>query len=154
MKMKPLFLLFTLLIFAAGCGHSDVFEKIHSFPKHEWLSSETPAFKFEVQDTASAYQLFLVLRHTDAYHFKNIWLQLHIQAPDSSYTINREFTLADNNKWLGAGMDDIYEHRILFSPQPIKLNKGSYTFRLQHIMREDPLLNVMNAGIRIQKINQ
>ena len=152
MKMKPLLLFLTILIFATSCEHSSFFEKVHSFPKHEWSSSETPAFQFEVQDSAATYQLFFVFRHTDAYHFKNIWLQLHILAPDSSYSINREFTLADNNKWLGTGMDDIYEHRILFSPQPIRLQKGNYTFRLQQIMREDPLLNVMNAGIRVQKI--
>ena len=152
MKMKPLLVCLSLLIVTASCEHSNFFEKVHSFPAHEWPSSETPAFHFEVVDTAATYQLFFVFRHTDAYHFKNIWLQLHIHAPDSSYTINREFTLADNNKWLGAGMDDIYEHRILFSPQPIRLQKGNYTFALQQIMREDPLQNVMNAGIRVQKI--
>jgi hypothetical protein len=32
------------------------------------------------------------------------------------------------------------------------LKKGMYTFTLQHVMREDPLQYVMNAGIRVEKV--
>jgi hypothetical protein len=31
--------------------------------------------------------------------------------------------------------------------------KGDYTFTLEQIMREDPLKNVLNAGLRIEKVN-
>ncbi len=50
-------------------------------------------------------------------------------------------------------MDDIYEQRIRITPgeQPVPLQAGTYKFTLQQIMREDPLENVMNAGIRIEK---
>ena len=68
-----------------------------------------------------------------------------------TYTIKREFPLADNTKWLGTGMDDIIEHRITFNTLPIHLKKGNYTFSLQQIMREDPLQHVLNAGIRVEK---
>ena len=52
-------------------------------------------------------------------------------------------------------MDDIYVHRIPLAPQPGDTfyfnQKGEYTFTIEHIMREDPLENVMNIGLRLEK---
>jgi gliding motility-associated lipoprotein GldH len=59
----------------------------------------------------------------------------------------------DDKGWLGSGMDDIYEHRIRITQQPQRLaRKGLYKFRLEQIMREDPLENIMNVGIRVEKV--
>ncbi len=58
----------------------------------------------------------------------------------------------DEKGWLGSGMDDIFEHRILITAAPEPLNRaGIYTFRLENIMRVDPLPEVMNVGIRVEK---
>ncbi len=66
-----------------------------------------------------------------------------------------ELPLATNEKgWLGTGMDDLYEHRIALTPlnESFYFKKaGEYTFTLEQIMREDPLSNVMNVGLRIEK---
>ena len=56
--------------------------------------------------------------------------------------------------WLGTGMDDLYEHRIALTPinQQFYFKKaGTYTFSLEHVMREEPLEHVMNVGLRIEK---
>jgi gliding motility-associated lipoprotein GldH len=59
----------------------------------------------------------------------------------------------DDKGWLGTGMDDIFEHRILITGEPVLLKKpGTYRFRLENIMREDPLEHVMNVGIRVEKV--
>ena len=61
-----------------------------------------------------------------------------------------ELPLATNEKWLATGMDDIYEHRIkLTDPQYLKA--GIYHFIVEQIMREDPLENIMNVGLRVEK---
>ncbi|HEX6915215.1 MAG TPA: gliding motility lipoprotein GldH [Chitinophagaceae bacterium] len=143
-----------LLLIATGCSTNAVYEKMAFFPAQEWISGRPESFKFEITDTASSYRLYLVLRHTDAYRWKNIWINLGFRTPDSSYTVRREFTLADNEKWFGTTMDDIVEQRIPFTPNnaPVQLKKGSYTFTLQHVMREDPLQHVLNAGVRVEKV--
>lgn len=76
---------------------------------------------------------------------------MDVKDPDTTYTVKREFTLANNTQWLGTGMDDIIEQRIPFDSKPFPLKKGMYTFTLQQVMREDPLQNVMAAGIRVEK---
>jgi GldH lipoprotein len=47
-------------------------------------------------------------------------------------------------------MDDIYEHRIQLT-EPQHWKAGVYHFTVEQIMREDPLENVMNVGLRVEK---
>jgi len=139
-----------------SCNTSlDVFEQTVFFPKHEWDSKDQPNFSFEVKDTAARYQIYVVVRHEDAYHYKNLWLNITTQAPSEkpqSQKVN--LPLANNaSGWLGKGMDDVFDHRIRITSAPIALKKGLYHFTLQQIMREDPLPAMLNAGIRVEKSN-
>jgi gliding motility-associated lipoprotein GldH len=145
--------------FISSCNTIDLYEKSVSIPGHSWKSSYKPSFTFTIKDTTGSYKLFLVLRHNDKYGFNNIWLNISVKAPgaDSVVTFKADKQLATNDKgWLGAGMDDIYEHRIELNEELVDNNislrkKGDYTFTLEQIMREDPLNNVLNAGLRIEK---
>lgn len=149
MKLSLFFI--ATLVFLASCTTLDVYEKTAAFPSHKWSNTQLLPFTFTIKDTTTPYNFYVVIRHEDAYNYKNIWLNIRVKDPDSTYTIKREFILADNTKWLGTGMDDIIEHRITFNPIPIHLKKGNYTFTLQQIMRDDTLQHLLNAGIRVEK---
>jgi gliding motility-associated lipoprotein GldH len=155
-KRTSLYLVIACSFFMAvsSCTTSDAFEKTTFFPKHEWRSADKEPFTFSISDTASLYNIYIVLRHSDAYKYNNIWMNVTTQINnDSATTKQLELVLGDNSKgWLGAGMDDIYEHKILINRYPVKLKKGDYHFMLQHTMREDPLQYIFNAGIRVEKV--
>jgi hypothetical protein len=51
-------------------------------------------------------------------------------------------------------MDEIIEHRIKINQYPVKLKQGNYRFMIEQIMRENPLLFVLHAGVRIEKNTQ
>lgn len=141
----------------ASCTTVATFEKSVPIPNHSWQSSFKPEMSFEITDTIAQYRLYIVLRHTDAYRYKNIWINLQMQSPGSQVrNESLELQLATDDKgWLGSGMDDIYEHRIAITPpeRPEPLKAGAYTFRIEQIMREDPLEHVMNVGVRLEKVN-
>jgi gliding motility-associated lipoprotein GldH len=142
-------------LFVSSCTTVDVFEKNVAIPRHSWSSQFKPVIDFEIGDTTSRYSVYIVIRHTDAYRYKNIWLNIETQSPDGTKR-NQPLDLqlaTDNKGWLGSGMDDIFEHRILITPpqQPEQLHKGTYHFRIGNIMREDPLEHVLNVGIRVEK---
>jgi gliding motility-associated lipoprotein GldH len=150
-----------LLIIASGffalssCQTVDVFEKNIPIPKQAWSSQFKPEISFEITDTVSRYDVFVVLRHTNAYRYKNLWVNIAIQGPgNTTFNQSLEMELATDDKgWTGTGMDDVYEQRVRISPaqKPWELKKGTYRFRLSNIMREDPLEHVMNVGIRVEK---
>ncbi len=124
-----------------------------AIPGHQWKSSFKPSFTFTIKDTNSLYQIFLILRHNEKYNYSNIYVNLYARLPgqDSALKIQQDLLLASPEKgWLASGMDDIYEHRLKLG-EPQTLKAGTYTFILEQIMREDPLLNVMNAGLRVEK---
>jgi gliding motility-associated lipoprotein GldH len=153
-----LFRQFLLLVFCAfwpgACTTVDLYEKTVPVPNHEWKSTYKPEFNFIISDTTALYHAYFVIRHTEKYNYNNIWVNYYYQPPgDTIHKETREFQLATNDKgWLGTGMDDVYEHRLKFAPDPGKLKAGSYKFILENIMREDPLQHVLNVGIRIEKV--
>jgi gliding motility-associated lipoprotein GldH len=149
------YILFTLIILITSCGSVDVFEKNVAIPDHEWSSSFKPEIDFEVTDTASLYNIYAVIRHTDAYRYNNMYMNVYFQVPGDTLRKERlDLRLATDDKgWLGTGMDDIFEHRILITREPQRLTKsGLYKFTLENLMREDPLQYVMNVGIRVEKV--
>lgn len=160
MLRKPSFCLLSIaccLLFAS-CNTVDLYEKAVSIPGHSWKNSFKPSFTFNITDTASAYRLYFIIRHTDKYNFNNIYINLGTKPPgtDSLQTARFDCQLATNEKgWLGTGMDDIYEHRVELTTKSSQFyfsKKGTYTFTVEQIMRQDPLEHVLNAGLRIEKI--
>jgi gliding motility-associated lipoprotein GldH len=150
-------LLLVLVSFITACETIDVFEKNVNIPGHEWSNSFRPEIAFEISDTTSLYNIYVVLRHTDAYRYKNIYMNIYTQVPGDTLLKQRlDLQLATDDKgWLGSGMDDIFEHRIRITKDPQKLTKaGLYKFTLEQIMREEPLQHVMNVGIRVEKVKE
>jgi gliding motility-associated lipoprotein GldH len=148
-------LFFTIFLFS--CKRIELYEKTAFIPHHQWAGTFKPSFTFNIQDTSAAYQVYFTIRHTDRYNFNNIYVNLSIQQPgaDTAQSVRYDLPLGNNeNGWLGSGMDDIYEHRVPLTPsgQSFYFRKaGNYTFTVQQIMREDPLEQVMNVGIRLEK---
>ncbi|HET6993894.1 MAG TPA: gliding motility lipoprotein GldH [Chitinophagaceae bacterium] len=137
-----------------SCTTVDLYEKSLPVPGHAWYNSFRPTFEFIIKDTNSAYQPLLILRHNEKYHYRNIYINLYIQGPgqDTAQKFQLDLPLASKDgKWLATGMDDIYEHRISLLESPPNLKAGLYKFTVEQIMRENPLQNVYDVGIRVEK---
>ena len=139
-----------------SCTTVDVFEKNVTIPRQSWSSRFKPDITFDIKDTTARYKIFIVIRHTDAYRYKNIWINIHTESPSGAVhnqPLNLQLAI-DSQGWIATGMDDIFEHRIQITPpdSPERLSAGTYHFQLENIMREDPLTNVMNVGIRLEKV--
>ena len=155
-KYKLQFLVLPIVhcLLFSSCKQIDVYEKHTVIPKYEWQSSFSATGDFLITDTISAYSIYLVLRHTDAYQYNNIWLNIGLQAPgDSMYIQKVNLILGDDaSGWEGTGMNDIWEIRKLLNGKPRRFKQaGKYSFTISQIMRNNPLLNVMSAGLRVEK---
>jgi gliding motility-associated lipoprotein GldH len=140
-----------------GCQKIDLFEKNVPIPGHSWQNNFRPTIEFTIEDTTNLYHLFVVVRHTDAFGFNNLWMNIYTQSPTDPKPKKQQLdlTLAQNEKgWLGTGMNDIFEHRIRITREPIALQKGNYRFQMEQIMREDPLKEVLNVGLRLERVRK
>ncbi len=157
-SFKGIFILAVVIsaLYFSSCKTNDFFERNITIPNQKWERSFKPSVSFDISDTLALYNIYVSMRHTHAYSFNNIWLNVQFQLPGDTVKQQRvEIPLASGEAWLGTGMDDIYEVRQLITPQPFQFkDTGKSTFTLEQIMREDPLKHVINAGIRVEKVVQ
>lgn len=155
-QLKNFLLIILSSLFFISCAKIGVFEKTEPIPAQSWFYNNKPAFVFTITDTSAAYNIYLVLRHTDAYNYNNLWLTLGSQAPEDSMRFqNINIELGNDAKgWEGNGIDDIFEIRKPITAGPVPFKKaGNYTFTIAQIMRENPLKHILNVGIRVEKVN-
>ncbi len=139
-----------------GCKQIDVFEKNTAIPNKQWKANYAAKGDFEIKDSLAYYELYVVLRHTDAYKYNNIWLNVGLQSPgDSLYFQKVNLSLGnDADGWFGSGMNDIWEVRKKLTDKPMRFKKaGTYNFSIFQVMRDNPLPEVMSAGLRVIKTN-
>jgi gliding motility-associated lipoprotein GldH len=152
--VKSLQLSVLAFLFLTSCQTIPLYEQTTIFPEHSWSSKQVNAYQFNISDSTASYKVYFVIRHHNAYHYKNIWLQVGVQTPNGNLSKqNVNLNMADESKgWLGTGMDDIFDQRIPLINLPTHFQKGITTFYLQHTMREDPLQNILSTGIRVEKV--
>jgi gliding motility-associated lipoprotein GldH len=155
-RKQLLFPAFFILI--SSCNWTTgVFEKNLEFNDHEWSSSVKPDISFDITDTVSLYNIYIVLRHTDAYHFNNMYVRATVKEPGNPQgrTGDYDLQLATNGKgWIGTAMDDIYDARLLIQQKTRFRKAGTYHITLEQLMREDPLKNVLSAGLRVERTQE
>ena len=153
-KLQLITIVATFCMLISSCTQIEVFEKNTVIPKYEWQSSFSATGDFLVTDTVSAYSIYVVLRHTDAYQYNNIWLNIGLQPPGDSLRVQKvDLKLGDDaNGWEGTGMNDIWEVRKLLNGQARRFKQpGKYHFKISQIMRDNPLLHVMSVGLRLER---
>ena len=153
--LKIVLPLFVLCVTLFSCQEIDLFEKNIPIPDMRWNNNFNSKGSFEIKDTTSTYNVYLVLRHTDAYLYNNIWLNVGLQLPGQDAMQYQKINIIlgnDAQGWNGVGMNDIWEVRKLLSGKPKRFIKaGQYNFSIAQLMRDNPLLQIISIGMSVQK---
>ncbi|MBK5286399.1 MAG: gliding motility lipoprotein GldH [Bacteroidia bacterium] len=145
------FFLFTIIIFSS-CDKSRVFEKNIKIPNYEWEMNNVLRFDVPIEDTIADYNMYFNVRNASGYSFSNLYLFFTVHSPEGKAERDTvEIKLADETgKWLGEGLGDIWDNKILFRRNFRFPSKGNYVFEMEQAMRVNPLSYIMDAGIRIE----
>ncbi len=152
------FVLLLSLLGLNSCMTSPYYQKSVTVPSYTWNYNFQPSFRFEISDTSSYYNLYFLIRHTDAYPYGNIWLNIYTKEPgEKVFQQSRiEIPLAETGgKWLGRGMNEIWEQRMPITRNDAAMifkKKGTYEIKLEQNMRVNPLPEVLQVGLRVEKI--
>jgi gliding motility-associated lipoprotein GldH len=153
---NSIYLLIIFLGLSLGsCNKNIVFSEYKTFSNCEWLAKEKAVFDLEITDTQTLNNIYLMLRHSEAYPYNNLFVFVTTKYPDGKViTDTMEVVLANQKgEWLGNGMGDIFDFKV-----PIKKNVrfplgGKYQFSFEQGMRVDPLPMIMDFGFEIEKSN-
>lgn len=149
-------------LFAAGCGKPTeaAYQKQVPVPAAKWDYAFRPEFTFEIPDTNSNYKVYLIFRYDAAFEFSNIWVRSWTKQPgDSAYSEGKRIEtvlLAADGARLGNNVGGVYEYKVqLKAGQDYApfTKAGTYSVKLEQIMRKNPLAGLLNVGLRIERYN-
>lgn len=149
----PLGLLFIVL---AACNKGAMYQKYIAIPDKVWDTKNPVTFKVNVPDTINYYNIFVNIRNGDSYIYSNLYLFIDIASPmHITERDTMECILADPNtgKWLGQGLGDIWDNKILFKRNVRFPRVGEYDFTYTQAMRTDKLPMIIDAGLVVEQAN-
>jgi gliding motility-associated lipoprotein GldH len=142
------------MLLALGCNdHKTVIDQNIPVADHHWAYLNKFKFDVKIDDDKAAYNLYMNLRITADYKYSNIFVLITRTGPDKKTKVNRyELRLAaKDGEWFGEGSGNLYSYQSLFRRGYVFPVKGTYTFYIEQNMRDNPLKEVSDVGLRVEK---
>jgi gliding motility-associated lipoprotein GldH len=156
--MKPAltYFLFTAFAVMLNMGCTDpkaVFDQNNAVPDHNWTYLNKFNYSVKIDDEKIPYNLYMNLRVTADYKYSNIFVLITQTGPDKKAEVRRyELKLANKDgEWLGKGSGNLYNYQA-----PYRINykfpaKGVYHITIEQNMRDNPLREASDVGLRVEK---
>lgn len=120
---------------------------------HNWSYVNRVNFDVKIDDEKAAYNQYLNLRVTGNYKYSNIFVLVNQISPDKkTHTTRFEVKLANpDGEWLGKGSGNLYSYQVLLRKDYRFPAKGVYRFQVEQNMRDNPLHEISDVGLRVEK---
>lgn len=148
--------LLSLIAAFLSCGNNNVvFDESVIIPNSSWDNQELPYFDVNIEDTVSAYNFYLNLRHLENYRYSNFYMFMHTTFPNGSQTHDTiELILSyPDGRWVGEGSGSMRSNEILLNNNLRFPIKGVYHFEIEQAMREPILNGITDIGLKLKKIS-
>ncbi|MBB5397277.1 gliding motility lipoprotein GldH [Mucilaginibacter sp. AK015] len=148
--------LITFALFAAqGCTDPNaIVDQNTPIDNHNWSYVNRIKVDVKIDNISVPYNLYFNVRVSGNYRYSNIFALLRQTSPGKkTQTTRYEWQLANKDgEWLGSGSGNIYSYQL-----PLRTNykfpaKGVYHFEIEQNMRDNPLHEVIDAGLRVEKV--
>jgi gliding motility-associated lipoprotein GldH len=142
-----------LLSFGSCTDKKAVIDQNTAVPNHNWAYSNKFKYDVKIDDEKIPYNIYMNLRVTADYKYSNLFVLITQTGPDKKTTIKRyELTLATKSgEWLGKGSGNLYTYQLPFLTHYKFPLKGIYHFYIEQNMRDNPLKEVSDVGVRIEQ---
>jgi gliding motility-associated lipoprotein GldH len=149
----PAALLFISIVSTSCQDTKTITDTNQEISSRNWSYNKKVPIPVNIQDETIPYNIYINLRHTADYKYSNIFLLIRVTEPDGRTTTERkEFKLAyPDGEWLGKGSGNMYSYQLPYKMNYRFAKKGIYTFQLEQNMRDNPLHEITDAGIRVEK---
>jgi len=155
MKRHLKYALFIPFIFLlAACSDPNaVIDQNTEIVDNNWQYANKLQYTVKIDNPDVLYNIALNLRVTANYKYSNIFVLVHRTNPDKKVsTVRYEFKLAGKDgEWYGDGSGNIYSYQMPFIKNYKFPAKGIYRFSIEQNMRDNPLHEVSDVGLRVEK---
>jgi len=154
--MRRLFFI-SMLGLLVACGESPFVQEVVSFSNDAWHQDSIVKIDVNVSDTQTYYRVSFQIRHTNDYPYSNLYLFREIRSETATLEQDTiQIQLAnEKGEWLGNGVGDLKTLEIPYKESGLRFPKsGTYRFRFQHGMRDEPLLGIRDFTFTIEDPQQ
>ncbi|TSD64754.1 gliding motility lipoprotein GldH [Inquilinus sp. KBS0705] len=144
-----------VLFTAQGCTDPlSVYDQNQEVVNHNWSYVNRIKFDVKIEDETIPYNIYFNLRVAGTYKYSNIFALFFRSNPGAKTQVTRfEFKLANaDGEWLGSGSGNLYSYQLPLLTQYKFPKKGTYHFELEQNMRDNPLRDVTDVGLRVEKV--
>jgi gliding motility-associated lipoprotein GldH len=152
---KTLGLLILIALFSFSCNKNRVYQKYIEIPNSVWEVGNVAQYEIDISDTISRHNVFVNIRNSSHYPFRNLWLFITTTAPNGFQDMDTfQVILADpNGKWLGDGLGDIWDSKLAYKKNIRFPQTGTYFMEIEQAMRIDKLPGIMDVGVTVEKFS-
>lgn len=143
------------ILLLAACQSNIVYHSYEPVSPGGWAKSDTLVYALPASVPAGSYKVEIGIRYQESYPYRDIWLGVSHNTLDTlTYvTDTLQLFLADEvgNK-TGNGPGGLYQCDLPYKASfPIRLEGNARTFRIVHIMTDEPLMGISDVGIRLRR---
>ena len=130
--------------------------------KNGWAKNNPIEFTFTQPDSLQTYQIYLLVKNTNAYKYNNLFLIVSMEFPHGkTITDTLEYRMANpDGTWLGTGLGAAKENKLWYKENVRFPEKGNYKLIIQQAVRNNGevdgvtnLEGIIDVGYSIEKLN-
>jgi gliding motility-associated lipoprotein GldH len=154
--IHKLLLLIVPLVLIIGCTDPiGIIDQNTSIENHNWSYANKVKYPVKITDVSIPYNIYINLRVTGDYRYSNIFVLIHRSGPKLNALTRFEVKLADKDgQWLGQGSGNLYSYQVPLITNFKFPSAGTYQFEIEQNMRDNPLHEVSDVGLRVEKAVQ
>ncbi|MDR6786078.1 gliding motility-associated lipoprotein GldH [Pedobacter africanus] len=151
---KILFLFVAVLVALSGCDTNNIADTNQTMPSRNWSYANKVKVVVDIKDSNKLFNIYFKLRHTADYRYSNIFVLFNVKSPKKKRNRRYEFKLAQaDGQWNGSGSGNLYTYTF-----PLLTNfkfpaPGKYELELEQNMRDNPLKEISDVGIKVVSVN-
>lgn len=132
-----------------GCGPTPEYQEEKEIDPLAWSSNEVIDFKTSITDTTFIYELQLIIEHTPAYKYQNIYLQIETLFPSQEPKSEQlSIDLATKTgEWVGNCSGGSCKCKVFLLDNFKFPAPGNYGFNVRQFTRDESLAGI--AGLRM-----
>lgn len=142
-----------MALFASSCADPNaIIDQNTAIENRNWSYANRIKNSVKIDDPTIPYNLYINLRVTGEYKYSNIFVLIRRNGPKLKGITRYEVKLANpDGEWLGQGSGNLYSYQVPFLTDFKFPEKGVYTFEMEQNMRDNPLHEVNDVGLRVEK---
>lgn len=145
----------SLALTMASCNSNIVIDEQSDIQEGLWHLDSLVAFEFDIEDTASIYQIQYNVRYAVNYPYYNLFLKYYLEDSTGEILSSelQELILFDKKTGepIGEGLGDLFDRTVpIFKDQKFS-STGQYSFKVKQFMRMEQLPGILSFGVKIEK---